>query len=211
MADVWNLPSGSQILVTFNEVHQLVGVEGTVLKRFIGSMKRSAVGKENRSKQTSTHTARTKTYAQHAYEMQLNDGASPSRAKLYVKTHKRKDGRPVNEELARNIARLEELMGQCHDNSHGGSGGGILWDKNDIYSQVIGKDGYGYARGLGFGPTPSMKDNVSSCACHGTRINIQEERLQTQEANRQMSEKIQMLEKQVATLMTTFNQNTARK
>ncbi|KAF7832316.1 E3 ubiquitin-protein ligase CHIP [Senna tora] len=146
MADVWNLPSGSQILVTFNEVHQLVGVEGTVLKRFIGSM-----------------------------------------------------------------ARLEELMGQCLDNSHGGSGGGILWDKNDIYSQVIGKDGYGYVRGLGFGPTPSMKDNVSSCACHGTRINIQEERLQTQEAIRQMSEKIQMLEAQVATLMTTFNQNTARK
>ncbi|KAF7839305.1 E3 ubiquitin-protein ligase CHIP [Senna tora] len=174
MADVWNLPSGSQILVTFNEVHQPVGVEGTVLKRFIGSMKRSAIGKENRSKQTSTHTAGTKTYAQHAYEM----------------------------------ARLEELMSQCPDNSHGGSGGGILWDKNDIYSQVIGKDGYRYVRGLGFGPTPSMKDSVSSCACHGTRINIQEERLQTQEAMRQMSEKIQMLEAQVATLMTNFNQNT---
>ncbi|KAF7826607.1 hypothetical protein G2W53_017771 [Senna tora] len=141
MADVWNLPSSSQILVTFNEVHQPVGVKGTVLKRFIGSMskfeipcerreilmdkitrsmgekwrnwkcslkekhydatksivqviakppqrveiqqwvqlvffwysedgqKRSAIGKENRSKQTSTHTAGTKTYAQHAYEM----------------------------------------------------------------------------------------------------------------------------------------------
>ncbi|KAF7839320.1 uncharacterized protein G2W53_007802 [Senna tora] len=274
MADVWNLPFGSQILVTFNEVHQPVGVEGTVLKRFIGSMskfeipcerreilmdkltrsmgekwrnwkfslkekhydetksivqviakppqrveiqqwtqlvfflKRSVIGKENRSKQTSTHTAGTKTYAQHAYEMQLNDGAPPSRAKLYVKTPKRKDGRPVNEESARNIARLEELMSQYPDNSHGGSGGGILWDKNDIYSQVIGKDRYGYVRGLGFGPTPSMKDSASSCACHGTRINMQEERLQTQEAMRQMSEKIQMLEAQVATLITTFNQNT---
>ncbi|KAF7835600.1 uncharacterized protein G2W53_010459 [Senna tora] len=168
----------------------------------------SAIGKENRSKQTSTHTAGTKTYAQHAYEMQLNDGAPPCRAKLSVETHKRKDGRPVNEESTRNIARLEELMSQCLDNSHGGSGGGILWDKNDIYSQVIGKDGYGYVRGLGFGPTPSMKDSVSSCACHDTRINIQEERLQTQEVMRQMSEKIQMLEAQVATLMTTFNQNT---
>ncbi|KAF7835232.1 hypothetical protein G2W53_010091 [Senna tora] len=99
-------------------------------------------------------------------------------------------------------------MSQCPDNSHGGSGGGILWDKNDIYSQVIGKYGYGYVGDLGFGPTPSMKDSASSCACHGTRINIQEERLQTQEAMQQMSEKIQMLEAQVATLMTTFNQNT---
>ncbi|KAF7826700.1 uncharacterized protein G2W53_017864 [Senna tora] len=59
-----------------------------------------------------------------------------------------------------NQARLEELMGQCPDNSHGGSGGGILWDKNDIYSQVIGKDGNGYVCSLGFGPTPSMKDSV---------------------------------------------------
>ncbi|KAF7808091.1 sporozoite surface protein 2-like [Senna tora] len=65
MADVWNLPPHSLIVFTFNKVHQPVGVEGTVLKRFIGFM-----------------------------------------------------------------ARLEELMSQCSDNSHGGSGGSIIWDKN---------------------------------------------------------------------------------
>ncbi|KAF7808036.1 sporozoite surface protein 2-like [Senna tora] len=96
MADVWNLPPHSLIVVTFNKVHQPVGVEGTVLKRFIGFMKRSAIGKANRSKQTTAHTAGTKSYAQHAYEM----------------------------------ARLEELMSQCSDNSHGGSGSSIIWDKN---------------------------------------------------------------------------------
>ncbi|KAF7835533.1 uncharacterized protein G2W53_010392 [Senna tora] len=138
--------------------------------------------------------------------VELNDGAPPSRSKLYVKTHKRKDGRPVDEESARNIARLEELMSQCSDNSHGGSGGSIIWDKNDIYSQVVGKDKYGYVRGLGFGPTPSMKDSVTSCACHGTRINTQE-RLEDQEAMREMREKIKMLEAQVATLVSTLNQN----
>ncbi|KAF7808103.1 hypothetical protein G2W53_040264 [Senna tora] len=167
MADVWNLPPHSLIVVTFNKVHQPVGVEGTVLKRFIGFMvrkpnltpinytdwlkmpieyktkmweiieKRSAIGKANRSKQTTAHAAGRKSYAQHVYEMELNDGAPPSRPKLYVKTHKRKDGRPVDEESARNIARLEELMSQCSDNSHGGSGGSIIWDKNDIYSQVV--------------------------------------------------------------------------
>ncbi|KAF7814303.1 kinesin-like protein KIN-4C [Senna tora] len=31
-------------------------------------------------------------------------------------------------------ARLEELMSQCSHNSHGGRGGSIIWDKNDIYS-----------------------------------------------------------------------------
>ncbi|KAF7812219.1 uncharacterized protein G2W53_033195 [Senna tora] len=277
MIDVWNLPPHSLIVVTFNKLHQPVGVEGIVLKRFIGSMskfeipndrreilkkklirsmgdnwrnwkcslrgkyysetksiaqviglpperveiqqwleillfwyskdgqKRSAIGKANRSKQTTAHTAGTKSYAQHAYEMELNDGAPPSISKLYVKTHKRKDGRPVDEELARNIARLEELMSQCSDNSHGGSGGSIIWEKNDIYSQVVGKDKYGYVRGLGFGPTPSMKDSVT-CACHGTKINTQE-RLEDQEAIREMGEKIKMLEAQVATLVSTLNQN----
>ncbi|KAF7823821.1 uncharacterized protein G2W53_021965 [Senna tora] len=243
MADVWNLPPHSLIVVTFNKVHQPVGVEGTVLKRFIGSMskfeipndrreilkkklirsmgdkwrnwkcslrekyysetksiaqviglpperveipqwseivlfwyskdgqKRSAIGKANRSKQTTAHTAGTKSYAQHAYEM----------------------------------AMLEELMSQCSDNSNGGSGGSIIWDKNDIYSQVVGKDKYGYFRGLGFSPTPSMKDSVT-CACHGTRINTQE-RLEDQEAMREMREKIKMLEAQVATLVSMLNQN----
>ncbi|KAF7808154.1 Alpha,alpha-trehalose-phosphate synthase (UDP-forming) 1 [Senna tora] len=54
MADVWNLPPHSLIVVTFNKVHQ---------------PKRSAIGKANRSKQTAAHTAGTKSYAQHAYEM----------------------------------------------------------------------------------------------------------------------------------------------
>ncbi|KAF7808014.1 sporozoite surface protein 2-like [Senna tora] len=40
MADVWNLPRHSLIVVTFNKVHQPVGVEGIVLKRFIGFMMR---------------------------------------------------------------------------------------------------------------------------------------------------------------------------
>lgn len=40
MADIWNLPPNSLIEVTFNEIHQPVGVEGVVLNRFIGSMVR---------------------------------------------------------------------------------------------------------------------------------------------------------------------------
>jgi len=102
-------------------------------------------------------------------------------------------------------ARLEELMmSNDFDYTQEGSGGGIAWDKNDIYAQVIGKDKHGYVRGLGFGPTPSMKD---TSVCHGCKMSSKVDTIQCQEAMRQMSQQIKTLEAQIAKLVSNFNQN----
>ena len=40
MSEVWNLPPGKQIIVTFNQAFQPVGDEGGVFNRFLGTVAR---------------------------------------------------------------------------------------------------------------------------------------------------------------------------
>ncbi|KAB1210632.1 hypothetical protein CJ030_MR6G010316 [Morella rubra] len=86
---------------------------------------RSHVGKQNRSLQTTVHTAGSKSFARYAHELRrmeeigLNDSGSSQTS---------------------NEFRVD---------------GSIGWSPSDRYAQVIGPERHGRIRGVGLGPTPS--------------------------------------------------------
>ncbi|MQM20828.1 hypothetical protein Taro_053856, partial [Colocasia esculenta] len=77
-----------------------------------------------------------------------DDARNPSRAELFSITHTRKDGHPVNEESARVMGMLQEVSSSEENTSP-------KTMKDDLLSQVLGKDNPGRIRMLGLGPTPS--------------------------------------------------------
>ncbi|XP_002263486.2 uncharacterized protein LOC100249234 isoform X1 [Vitis vinifera] len=116
------------------------------------SQKRSAMNKANRAKQSIGHTAGTKSFARIRKEERNKrpDGDEPTRAELFIVTHLRKDGTPVDETSANIITQLQE---RAQANPQPASHERVLHD--DIFSQVMGKDGHGRVRTYGLGPCPS--------------------------------------------------------
>ncbi|KAJ9687589.1 hypothetical protein PVL29_016181 [Vitis rotundifolia] len=116
------------------------------------SQKRSAMNKANRAKQSIGHTAGTKSFARIRKEERNKrpDGDEPTRAELFIVTHLRKDGTPVDETSANIITQLQE---RAQANPQPASHERVLHD--DILSQVMGKDGHGRVRTYGLGPCPS--------------------------------------------------------
>ncbi|XP_027912157.1 uncharacterized protein LOC114171147 isoform X1 [Vigna unguiculata] len=102
--------------------------------------------KTSRAKFTSVHTTGTKTFAEIRYEEMMKniDGREPSRAEMFIMTHK-----PKNEETKEIISKLEDAI-----SSHS-----IEPEKNstrdDVFSQVFGRDRHGYVRTYGKGVSPS--------------------------------------------------------
>ncbi|MQL77171.1 hypothetical protein Taro_009583 [Colocasia esculenta] len=111
---------------------------------------RSAINKFNHEKQIVGHTARSKSFAMIREEVRKkrDDARNPSRAELFSITHTRKDGYPVNEESARVMSLLQEESSLAKNTSPRSM-------KDDLLSQVLGKDKPGRIRMLGLGPTPS--------------------------------------------------------
>ncbi|KAB1215962.1 hypothetical protein CJ030_MR4G023638 [Morella rubra] len=96
---------------------------------------RSHAGKQNRSLQTTVHTAGSKSFARYAHELRrmeeigLNDSGSSQTS---------------------NEFRVD---------------GSIGWSPSDRYAQVIGPERHGRIRGVGLGPTPSSHPaNTTSIA-----------------------------------------------
>ncbi|XP_038721733.1 uncharacterized protein LOC120013847 [Tripterygium wilfordii] len=119
--------------------------------------RKSEQNKKIRSKQTLLHTAGTKSFARVAAEMTKIDGVAPSRAKLFIKTHTRKDGSILTEDTREKIQKIEEKITQ--DPNVGISNeDDIGWSKDDVYSEVYGDERNGRVRSLGHGPTPSQKN-----------------------------------------------------
>ncbi|CAL5374259.1 unnamed protein product [Camellia sinensis] len=147
----------------------------------------SMTNKGSRQEQTSAHTEGSKTYAQHAYDMEQKDKIALDRAKLYIPLHKRKDGTPVNEAAAAKIEKLEDLMRSQPNSSEGNVSGRICWSPNDIYSQVMGKERHGRVRGLGFGPTPSKHGFMCNS---DLRMVSDEERTRDKEAIIELKEQV---------------------
>uniref|UniRef100_A0A2N9IH12 CRIB domain-containing protein n=1 Tax=Fagus sylvatica TaxID=28930 RepID=A0A2N9IH12_FAGSY len=94
--------------------------------------------KKSCSFQKETHTAGSKSYASHVEEMKEERGVNVpiERAELYEKFYTHKDGTPVNDNAAKNIQTMNELMSDpstqldCTSSS-----GSIAWAPNDVYSQ----------------------------------------------------------------------------
>ncbi|RWR97188.1 bromodomain-containing protein 4-like protein isoform X3 [Cinnamomum micranthum f. kanehirae] len=106
--------------------------------------------KANCSKQTLKHTGGTKSFARYRDEetRSRTDGSIPSRADLFIRTHSRKDGTPIDETSAEIISKFKELSAT----QEGGSSSSI---GDEIYTQVMGEERHGRVRGYGLGPTPT--------------------------------------------------------
>nr|POF23502.1 hypothetical protein CFP56_40078 [Quercus suber] len=130
-------------------------------------LERSRAGKKASKKKKDVHTAGSKSYAQHAFDMFKKDGVAPNRGKLYVKLHKEKDGMPVNEDASEKIDKLKELMSQEASDLPKGANGSIAWCSIDAFSKVMGKEKHGRVRGLGFGPTPSNRSGSKIAVMEG--------------------------------------------
>ncbi|KAG6625555.1 hypothetical protein CIPAW_16G105200 [Carya illinoinensis] len=113
--------------------------------------------KECRKKQVIVHSGGSKSLARYAHDVKKSTGALPSRAQLFVKTHKKKDGTHYNDETRKKVVEMEELLTQDANPIEMGSGGTMTWKSDDVYSKVMGLERPGRVRGLGFGPIPTKQ------------------------------------------------------
>ncbi|CAN0881704.1 hypothetical protein LINGRAHAP2_LOCUS14384 [Linum grandiflorum] len=70
------------------------------------------VAKANRNGLDSAHTMGTKSYARMRYELKQSrpDKSEPSRAEVYIKSHVRSNGEPLNKKVAETVGKLKEKM-----------------------------------------------------------------------------------------------------
>ncbi|KAE9444850.1 hypothetical protein C3L33_23252, partial [Rhododendron williamsianum] len=98
----------------------------------------SIANKKRRKEKNNPHTAGSKTYAQHAYELEKREEVGVSRTMLYEPTHTKKDGKtPVSDKAAENMRKMKDLMASQPSTPEENTKGKINWSKNDIYSQVM--------------------------------------------------------------------------
>ncbi|XP_017623159.1 uncharacterized protein LOC108467135 isoform X3 [Gossypium arboreum] len=110
--------------------------------------KRCARNRANRQKQTCGHSSGTKSYARICEEERNKrpDGKEPTRAELYILTHTRKNGQPVDGTAAKLISKIREQeakkqnTSQCSDES------------NDTLCQVMGEEQGKHVGPYGMGP-----------------------------------------------------------
>ncbi|KAB1997780.1 hypothetical protein ES319_D12G046900v1 [Gossypium barbadense] len=126
--------------------------------------KHCATNRANRLKQRSGHSSGTKSYARILEEERnkRSDGKEPTRAELYILTHTRKNGQPVDETAAELISKIreqeakKETTSQCSDES------------NDTLCRVMGEENHNRVRTYRmrstctdlFGPISSRDDLV---------------------------------------------------
>ncbi|XP_034702470.1 uncharacterized protein LOC117927161 [Vitis riparia] len=103
--------------------------------------------KANRSKHVIRHTSGSKSHAQIRYEQtqMRKDGKAPNQIEMFVLTHTRKDGTPVDNESRGIMTQFEELSAQQAGRSPA--------PVDALYAQVMGR--HGHVRGFGLGRTRS--------------------------------------------------------
>ncbi|KAK2422666.1 hypothetical protein QL285_033183 [Trifolium repens] len=90
--------------------------------------------KENRSKQVIPHTGGSKPLSRKRHEMFLETGQKPSRGKLYIETHKKKDGSLVNDAAKGIVEQIEVGLTQsCVDES--------IISPNDVVADALKSTG----------------------------------------------------------------------
>ncbi|RWR75198.1 transposon protein, putative, CACTA, En/Spm sub-class, expressed [Cinnamomum micranthum f. kanehirae] len=156
------------------------------LVQYWGSPEVQAVAsknKANRSSQKLRHTGGTKSFARHRDEetRSRTDGSIPTRADLFIRTHSRKDGTPVDEKSTEIISKFKELSAA----QEGGSSSSI---GDDIYTQVMGAERHGRVRGYGLGPTPTSVFGSTSRQSQAAFDELQTELSSMHEKLQQMEE-----------------------
>ncbi|WJX68339.1 hypothetical protein P8452_52717 [Trifolium repens] len=97
------------------------------------------------------HLIFAKTHAEVREEeaMKNPDGREPSRVEMYIITHKPKNGNPVNDNTKRTVSELKDVISLQPNILEQGS------SRDDLLSQVLGKDRNGFVRTYGKGVVPS--------------------------------------------------------
>ncbi|CAN1788230.1 hypothetical protein LINPERHAP1_LOCUS17959 [Linum perenne] len=139
----------------------------------------------------------TKSYARVRQEMRLTSSSNeePSRAEVYIATHVRHDGKPLNEKVGCYIAKMKDMQMQrpTLSDDHG---------PNDIYSQVLGADKPRYSRTFGLGPMQGAKNS---------RMSILKQALEAKQSAEQEVEMVKLelgeLRKQQADIIALLQQN----
>ncbi|KAE8727245.1 Detected protein of unknown function [Hibiscus syriacus] len=110
--------------------------------------KRCARNKAIRKKQTCGHSSGTKSYARICEEERNKrpDGKEPTRAELYILTHTRKDGQPVDETASKLISKIREQEAKKQNNSRCSD------ESNDTLCQVMGEEKGDCMETSGMGP-----------------------------------------------------------
>ncbi|CAN0903580.1 hypothetical protein LINGRAHAP2_LOCUS22647 [Linum grandiflorum] len=93
------------------------------------------VAKANMNGLDSAHTMDTKSYARMRFELKQSrpDKSEPSRVKVYIKSHVRSNGEPLNNKVAETIEKLKEKIKSNNitlDDT----------DDHDLLAEAIGKD-----------------------------------------------------------------------
>ncbi|KAB1203794.1 hypothetical protein CJ030_MR8G016822 [Morella rubra] len=158
---------------------------------------RSHAGKQNRSLQTTVHTAGSKSFARYAHELEKEKQVPINRADLYKTVHMRSDGSPINPDVAEKIANGGDWNDSGSSQTSNESGWQHRWSPSDRYAQVIGPERHGRIRGVGLGPTPSS---------HPANTNVRSSQPTSSSNERAvfMENRVQMLESEVASLKSTI-------
>ncbi|KAH0757757.1 hypothetical protein KY290_021250 [Solanum tuberosum] len=104
--------------------------------------------KEIQRKQKMPHTGGSKANSRRRYEMFLKTGKAPSRGKMFIETHKRKNGSFVNAHAQTIGEQIESHMTHCNTNESEVS-------PEDIVGKILGAEHSGRVRCMGMGAAPS--------------------------------------------------------
>ncbi|WVY90870.1 hypothetical protein V8G54_036384 [Vigna mungo] len=141
---------GNLFLINFERWSRKIGMPNTYFlecfKQILQEMCKK--NRENRNKQITPHTGGSKPFSRKRHEMFMETGQLPSRGKLYIETHKKKDGSFVND-AAKDIAeQIEAGSTQSTTNE-------LEVSPNDVVGKVLGPEHSGRVRCMGLGAAPT--------------------------------------------------------
>ncbi|XP_058085740.1 uncharacterized protein LOC131233144 [Magnolia sinica] len=112
---------------------------------------RNKINTENWRKQRISHTAGTKSFVRIREEERNKraNGEDLTRVDMFLLTHRRKNGMPMDEASARAMEQLNERTSQQPEASHNSTA------RKDIFSEVMGDERHGRVRTYRLGPSPS--------------------------------------------------------
>ncbi|KOM49743.1 hypothetical protein LR48_Vigan08g057000 [Vigna angularis] len=172
--EVNNLPFGERIIVEFDEIGMPIGEGQGVLAGYCGILaicfqlilkggleKQACLmstpnflremckkNRENHNKQLTPHTGGSKPFSRKRHEMFMKTGQLPSRGKLYIETHKRKDGSFLNNATKDIAEKIEVGLTQSTTNESKVS-------PNDVVGKVLCPEHSGRVRCMGLGAAPT--------------------------------------------------------
>ncbi|XP_052172185.1 uncharacterized protein LOC127788113 [Diospyros lotus] len=113
------------------------------------TQERSATNRANRDKQKMGHTSGRQSHPQVRHQMTIESGDEPDRIKLFKQTHTKKSGEIVDSTSLYIIEQMDERLSQIPVDEQTPD------SLEDVFTQILGKDGHGRVRMGGLGTCPT--------------------------------------------------------